>query len=149
MAGLGLRRMQEQSLSQDEGVNFELNPALANAELNVLFSAGWPAWQTAPDTSDWQGVLQHSLAYVCAFEGDRLIGFVNVAWDGRDHAFLLDPRVHPDHRHRGIGSELVRLAADAARAAGCEWLHVDYEADLAPFYERCGFVPTEAGLIRL
>ena len=45
--------------------------------------------------------------------------------------------------------ELVRQAAEAAKSAGCEWLHVDYEDDLTPFYEACGFRPTAAGLIRL
>ena len=72
-----------------------------------------------------------------------------VAWDGRQHAFLLEPTVHPDRRRRGIGRELVRRAEAAAREAGCEWLHVDYEPALAPFYEACGFKPTPAGLIRL
>ena len=28
-----------------------------------------------------------------------------------------------------------------------EWLHVDYEPQLAPFYEPCGFRPTAAGLM--
>ena len=120
-----------------------------NEALNTLFSVGWPSWQTAPDTSDWQSVLAHSLTYVCAYESERLVGFANVAWDGRDHAFLLDPRVHPDCRHQGIGTELVRRAAEETRRAGCEWLHVDYEAGLAPFYEACGFTPTAAGLLRL
>ena len=127
---------------------------VSSEELNALFSAGspsdgWPSWQQTPDTSDWQPVLDHSLAYVIARSDGRLVGFVNVAWDGRDHAFLLDPRVHPDHRHQGIGVELVRLAARTAARAGCEWLHVDYDADLAPFYAACGFQPTNAGLIRL
>ena len=118
-------------------------------ELNALFSTGWPEWQQAPDTSDWLPVLDHSLAYVTARAEGKLVGFVNVAWDGRDHAFLLDPRVHPDFRRHGIGVEMVRLAARAAARAGCEWLHVDYDADLAPFYAACGFQPTNAGLIRL
>jgi ribosomal protein S18 acetylase RimI-like enzyme len=65
-------------------------------------------------------VLEHSLVYVAAFAADALVGFVNVAWDGRAHAFLLDPRVHPEYRERGIGREVVRRAADAAREAGCE-----------------------------
>lgn len=40
--------------------------------------------------------------------------------------------------------------AEGARAAGCEWLHVDLEEHLRPFYaEACGFRPTEAGLIAL
>ena len=102
-----------------------------------------------PDTSDWQPVLAHSVAYVCAFVEDRLIGFANVAWDGRDHAFLLDPRVDPAYRRRGVGRELVRMASVASREAGCEWLHVDYEPELAPFYEACGFAPAAAGVMRL
>jgi len=41
-------------------------------------------------------------------------------------------------------------AALHARASGCEWLHVDFEEHLTPFYfDACGFRPTRAGLIRL
>ncbi|MHC4472138.1 MAG: GNAT family N-acetyltransferase, partial [Planctomycetota bacterium] len=61
----------------------------------------------------------------------------------------LDPTVHPDLRRTGIGTELVRRAADLARDAGVEWLHVDFVPELTPFYERCGFRPTEAGLMKL
>jgi ribosomal protein S18 acetylase RimI-like enzyme len=82
--------------------------------------------------------------------GSALIGFVNVAWDGGDHAFLLDATVRPDHRRSDIGAELVRIAARHAAKAGCEWLEVDFEEHLAPFYfDACGFRPTRAGLIRL
>ena len=79
-----------------DAIAFRLRPALTNEALNALFSSGWPEWQSAPDGSDWQPVLARSLAYACAFVGERVIGFVNVAWDGRDHAFLLDPRVAPE-----------------------------------------------------
>jgi GNAT superfamily N-acetyltransferase len=135
-------------------VSYRVKPHLTSAELNALFSEGspghgWPSWQATPDTSDWNAVLAHSLTWVCAYLADALVGFVNVAWDGRDHAFLLDPRVHPDLRNGGIGTELVRRAATAARDAGCTVLHVDYEEQLAPFYKACGFKPTAAGLLRL
>jgi GNAT superfamily N-acetyltransferase len=135
-------------------LRFAVDAPVDNAALNALFSAGgvgagWPSWQQAPDTSDWRPVLARSLAYVCAFADDVLVGFVNVAWDGRDHAFLLDVRVHPAHRATGIGRGLVVRAADAARAAGCTVLHVDHTAELAPFYASCGFVPTPAGLLAL
>jgi GNAT superfamily N-acetyltransferase len=128
---------------------YAVNGDISNAELNALFSTGWPSWQMEPDTSDWRPVLAHSLVYLIARDEGALIGFVNVAWDGRIHAFLIDPRVHPDYRNKGIGRELVRLATDAARDAGCEWLHVDFEPELAPFYVACGFRPTGAGLMRL
>ncbi len=130
-------------------IDYRLRPTVDNEALNALFSTGWPSWQQAPDSSDWQPVLDHSLVWVCAYVDARLVGFVNVAWDGRDHAFLLDPRVDPEFRHRGIGRELVRQATEATREAGCEWLHVDFEPALAPFYEACGFAPTPAGLLNL
>ena len=48
------------------------------------------------------------------------------------------------------GTELVRRAAAGARAAGCDWLHVDFRPELAAFYlDSCGFRPTDAGLIAL
>jgi ribosomal protein S18 acetylase RimI-like enzyme len=113
--------------------------------LNRLFRAAWLGYSE----QSFARILSHSLVYVCAFAGKELVGFVHVAWDGGTHAFLLDPTVHPDHQRRGIGGELVRRATVLARERGVEWMHVDYEPLLAGFYRRCGFRPTEAGLMRL
>ena len=73
-----------------------------------------------------------------------------MAWDGGDHAFLIDTKVRGDLQRQGIGTELVRVAVEHAREAGCEWLHVDFTEDLRAFYfDACGFRSTEAGLIAL
>ena len=83
---------------------------------------------------------------MCARQGGELVGFVNVAWDGGAHAFILDTVVAVGARRSGIGTGLVAAAAGHARAAGCEWLHVDFEDHLAAFYFRaCGFTPTRPG----
>jgi predicted N-acetyltransferase YhbS len=126
-------------------ITYRLSPPVTNETLNGLFGAAWENHQP----SDFAPVLSRSLAYVCAYEGERLVGFVNLAWDGGVHAFLLDTTVHPNVQRRGIGIELVRAAVDAARARGVEWVHVDYEPHLDAFYARCGFEPTRAGLIHL
>jgi ribosomal protein S18 acetylase RimI-like enzyme len=99
----------------------------------------------------WDQIRRHSLGWVTARTADgALVGFVNVAWDGCDHAFLLDTKTRGAFQRTGIGTAVVRLAALHARAAGCEWLHVDFEPHLAPFYfAACGFRPTDAGLIHL
>jgi ribosomal protein S18 acetylase RimI-like enzyme len=104
-----------------------------------------------PEAGWWDRIRPHSLGWVTARADDgTLIGFVNVAWDGSDHAFLLDPKTRGTHQRRGIGTRLVEVAAGEARAAGCEWLHVDLRDELAPFYfDACGFQPTAAGLIHL
>ena len=39
-----------------------------------------------------------------------------------------------DYQRRGVATRLVQLAADHARQAGCEWLHVDFDDGLADFY---------------
>lgn len=99
----------------------------------------------------WDRIRPHSLGWVAARDADgRLVGFVNVVSDGGDHAFLVDTKTHGARRRKGIGTRVVQFAAEHARAAGCEWLHVDFDAELAPFYfGACGFRPTDAGLIHL
>lgn len=124
---------------------FSVNSNISNEELNDLYRAAWPK-HTDGDHSQ---ILARSLAYVCARQGGELVGFVYLAWDGGQHAFLLDTTVHPKVQRKGIGRELVREAARAAKESGCEWLHVDYDDELEPFYEAAGFRSTKAGLIRL
>lgn len=99
----------------------------------------------------WDRIRPHSLGWATAHLADGMpVGFANVAWDGGDHAFLLDPKVRLDLQRRGIATGLVRLAAQQAAEAGCEWLHVDFRDELAPFYVgACGFRPTAAGVLRL
>jgi hypothetical protein len=48
------------------------------------------------------------------------------------------------------GTQLVAVAKRHAKAAGCRWLHVDFDQPVSRFYlDACGFVPTAAGLIDL
>jgi GNAT superfamily N-acetyltransferase len=126
-------------------ITFRANRRVEDSLLNALFDDAWPGH--TPE--DFQRRLSHSLAYVCAYRHGELIGFVNIAWDGDKHAFLLDPTVRRDCQHRGIGTALVEQAKTIARKAGVEWLHVDFDPELTPFYHKCGFRHTEAGLINL
>jgi ribosomal protein S18 acetylase RimI-like enzyme len=114
----------------------------------VLHAEGF-AHPVLPD--DWKGQIErYSLGWVCARKGEELVGFVNVAWDGGVHAFILDTLVTARARRQGVGTRMVEIAENEARAAKCEWLHVDFEDHLGAFYfESCGFVSTNAGLIEL
>ncbi len=127
-------------------IEYKVSPPVTNAELNALFAYASPR---PNEDRDYGPVLRQSLAYICGYRHGELVAFVNVAWDAGLHTFLLDPTVRSDLRRQGIGQELVRLAVEVARAAGAEWLHVDYESRLAEFYSKCGFRHTEAGLINL
>ena len=130
-----------------EGIEIGWRLPVADAEIVELTRAhggeASPGW--------WDRVSSHSLGWVVARDpSGLLVGFVNVAWDGGDHAFLIDTKTRPSHQHRGLWTAVVRCAVDHARAAGCEWLFVDFEPQLEAFYlESCGFRPTPAGLIHL
>ncbi|MYY04517.1 MULTISPECIES: GNAT family N-acetyltransferase [unclassified Streptomyces] len=129
-------------------ITYEWRGEVDNTALNKLHAEGFggPAGQT-----DWRARLQrHSLGWVCAWEDHRLVGFVNIAWDGGVHAFALDTVVAGRNRSNGVGAALLGVAAEQCRAAGCEWLHADFEEHLRPFYfDACGFRETTAGLLAL
>ena len=126
-------------------IAYRLDPFPTDVELARIWK---PAWGE-PWTGELATMLPRSIVHACAYDGDVLVGYVNVAWDGGGHAFLLDPTVDVNYQRRGIGRELIRRVVAAARARGAEWLHVDYEPHLDSFYKACGFCPTAAGLIRL
>lgn len=133
-----------QTFSKDD-TSYFVSAKLSDEDLNGLNEACWPGGTP----QEYGQVLSHSLLFVSAHRGELLIGFVNMAWDGGEHAFLLDTLVHPDFRHCGIGTELVKKAVAETRDRGLKWVHVDFEPHLKKFYADCGFFDTEAGLVRL
>jgi len=120
-------------------------------ELKLLHAEAFATRVFGDEEWDWTGLLvRHSLGWVVARGGDRLVGFTNVVWDGLVHAWLQDVMVAASHRGTGVGTAVVAAARDGAAAAGCEWLHVDFDADLAPFSVfACGFEPAAAGTMAL
>lgn len=122
-----------------------------NEEANRLHAEAFDTRLYSAAEWDWEHLVRtHSLGWVTARSATDLVGFVNVIWDGLVHAWIQDEMVASSARHHGIGRELIRVAVQGARDAGCETLHVDFEDHLRPFYfDACGFTPTNAGLLRL
>lgn len=126
-------------------IGYRTSEPIDGDALDTLMDDAWPDHAL----TDPEVLRRHSAGWVCAYDGDQLIGFVNVAWDGGTHFFLLDTTVAPSHQRRGVGAELVARAVALSKARGGDWLHVDYEDELTSFYQGCGFRPTSAGLIQL
>lgn len=116
-----------------------------NGELAALWAVTWPF----SATDDFQASLRACLLHITARREGRLAGFVKVASDGGMLAFLLDPTVHPDFARRGLGTELVKRAADLSKQRGARYLHVDFLPHLRSLCAGCGFQPTDAGLMTL
>ena len=99
---------------------FEWRGDLSDAEMvDLVGSHGGQA-----EAGWWDRVRPHSLGWVVARADDgTVVGFVNVAWDGGDHAVLLDTKTRGTHQHHGIGTELVRrsppLTPPRRDASGC------------------------------
>lgn len=126
-------------------IDYRTSQPVAGAELNRLMEDAWPDHALM----DPEVLRRCSAGWVCAYDGGKLVGFVNVAWDGATHFFLLDTTVAPSHRRRGIGAALVAAAVELSKQRGGDWLHVDYEEELTSFYAGCGFRPTPASLYQL
>jgi len=132
-------------------ISFQWRGAFGNDEVNALHAEAFGTRVYGAEEWDWRAQVDgHSLGWVVAREDGALVGFVNVPWDGLVHAWIQDTMVAERARRRGIGAELVARATRAARDAGCEWLHVDFEEHLRDFYlGSCGFQPTAAGVLEL
>ena len=75
---------------------------------------------------------------VCVESGDVIAGLEAAAYWGKLHVRLL--WVHPDHQHRGLGSQLVSWAEEQGRKLGCNSAMVDTMSFQAPeFYARLGY----------
>jgi mycothiol synthase len=64
--------------------------------------------------ADWQRPsFDIGSSTIGVFEGDRLVAYAEVSWEGRG-----DAAVHPDHRGRGLGTALAHWMQETARAQG-------------------------------
>lgn len=67
----------------------------------------------------------------------RQVGFARVVSDGAAFAYLADAYVLPDHRGRGLGTELVRESVERGPQSDLRWLL--HTADAHELYARFGF----------
>ncbi len=132
-------------------VVYEWGGPFNNEELNVLHAEAFDTRVFTGAEWDWElQTANHSLGWATARSDGQLVGFVNVPWDGVVHAWLQDTMVAVSARGNDVGTGVVAVAREHAKAAGCEWLHVDFDEHLRSFYiDACGFRPATAGLIAL
>lgn len=132
-------------------VKCEWRGSFENAEVNGLHAEAFEIRAYSDDQWNWNDLLaKHSLGWVVARDDRRLVGFVNVVWDGFKHSWIQDTMVANTDRSRGIGTQMIEIVRSECQRSGCEWLHVDFDEELGKFYfQSCGFTPTSAGLIQL
>lgn len=109
------------------------------------FFKGWP---NPPSAATLLRILQSSDHIVLAREEEsgRVVGFITAISDGISAAYIPHLEVIASLQGQGIGSELVRRTVSRLRSLYMVDLVCD--PDLQPFYERLGFRPYTAMVIR-
>ncbi len=109
------------------------------------FFRGWP---NPPTPATLLRILQSSDHVVLAREGElgRVVGFITAISDGVSAAYIPHLEVIESMQGRGIGSELARRMV--AKLRSLYMVDLVCDPDLQPFYERLGFRPYSAMIIR-
>ena len=123
---------------QEMSVTLRFDDAVAVDEWLALYRASdYNHWWTERNA---KAALAYAYLVATAWQGERAIATLTVWSDGVNFAVLDDLAVHPDHRHRGIGSLLVRQTLSLLQNAGLTNVQVFPIPGREPFFARLGFI---------
>jgi GNAT superfamily N-acetyltransferase len=89
-------------------------------------------------------LVRESTRVIAAYDpGGELVGFARVMSDGSNMAWLGDVFVLPEHRRRGLGTELAREAVSHPDHRDCLWYLNTRDAH--DMYSKLGFEPADPG----
>lgn len=120
-------------------------PVTAAALADLRQSVGWNRMER-----DLADPKLHNAFHLCAFDGERLIGYVAVVSNGITDAYIQDLMVHPAYQLQGIGRQLMQRTLDRLRMDGIYMVSVIYgDAELQQYYEDFGFTTMLCGQMEL
>ena len=105
-------------------------------ELAALYNS--VGWISGKYPQQLVRAMQGSATVFSAWDGEKLVGLINVLDDGAMAAYIHCLLVQPEYHGKGIGTELVRRVREKYR----NYLYlalVAEERKNIPFYEKLGF----------
>jgi GNAT superfamily N-acetyltransferase len=84
--------------------------------------------------------LQTSWYVVCAYDGEKLVGFGRMVSDGIVHAMIYEMIVDPAYQGQGIGTQVLKRLVEYCRLAHVRDIQLFCARGKRPFYEKNGFV---------
>jgi ribosomal protein S18 acetylase RimI-like enzyme len=124
-------------------MRYEFDAPLLPAQLaDLRESVGWDRRE-----EQYARLLGHTHFSLACFDGEQLVGYLDVLSDGVEDAFIRDLMVHREYQRRGIGTRLLNLAQERIRAAGIRSVGVIFEPELAAFYRQAGFHVVAGGVM--
>jgi mycothiol synthase len=111
---------------------FDWRSSLSDSEqarIRELISVAGDVDGVAPVGDQVLRELPHDrTAHLVATDGDRVVGYLDLAPAADDAPAMAEAVVHPDARRRGVGAELVRAGLHRGGAGTRIWAHGDLEA---------------------
>lgn len=111
----------------------------ASEILDLYNRVGWQAY--TKDPAVLERAFEHSLLTLAAYDNRNLIGLIRMVGDGETIVFIQDLLVHPAHQRKGIGTALIRAAAEQFRNVRQIQLTTDDSTKTVEFYKSLGFLP--------
>lgn len=127
-------------------MRYEFDAPISAATLaDLRQSVGWNRME-----QDLADPRLHNALHLCAFDEDRLIGYVAAVSNGVTDAYIQDLIVHPDYQMQGVGRELMQRMLTRLRTDGIYMVSVIYgEEELKSYYEAFGFTTMLCGQMEL
>lgn len=114
---------------------YKLNEKVSAKDLaDLRESVGWNRME-----DEYKNPLMTSYCHIAAYDGERLVGYIDCVSNGVTDAYIQDLTVSPDCQGRGIGTGLMNRMIEYLRSRHIYMISVIYEESLRPFYERFGF----------
>ena len=103
------------------------------------------------DTTGWNEIyriseqelretLERSWFFLCAYDGDRLVGTGRLLSDGVVFAIVFDMIIAPEYQGRGIGKHILGRLMKKCEQANIRDILLFSAKNKAGFYEKAGFV---------
>jgi len=119
------------------------NPELKIEDVAALRNA--VGWETRAEKL--KKIIGFTYMTVACFDGDHLIGFVDVISDGVDDALVRNLIVHPSYQRRGIALVLLKRVIEKIKADQVKTINVLFEPELIELYHKAGFSIIQGGII--
>ncbi|MEO8399030.1 MAG: GNAT family N-acetyltransferase [Ignavibacteriaceae bacterium] len=116
---------------------------ITSGMLNGFFVSDW---KTFPSEETHLQILKNSEYKILAIKNDKVVGFINAITDGVLSAYIPLLEVLPQHKNKGIGTELVKRMLEKLK----DFYMIDIVCDesVQKFYEKCGMKKYSAMIIR-
>ncbi len=122
-------------------MRYEFSAKVTPREISELRkSVGWNGMEACYENS-----LNQSYFYICCYDENKLVGFLDVLSNGVTDAYFQDVMVNPDYQGKGIGTALMIQAIQKLKEDNIYMISVIFDESLLNFYKKFGFYTMLSG----